>query len=245
MNISYKQQLTVTLTLREWSVLTGVKESTIRWRLKQGFSSKDAITRPKEGLLFRDRCNHGHLAEPANLYIGVDGQAQCKECRKISKRKAAKARKPLTFTQLQAKAVVFWSKVVRGKGCWSWTGGSSGKYGQFSIGNHQFGPQRTALSLKLGRLVKGMTCHKCGNPKCCRPSHLYEGNSKTNAADAIRHGTKPRGEYVHGAKLKAVDVLKIRKLRGRGKRLNGLARRFGVSESSISNIALKKTWIWL
>ena len=241
-HISHKQRLTVTLTLRAWSTLTGVKESTIRWKLKQGFSPKDAIARPKEGLMFRDHCDFGHPVNQANLYIGPDGNAQCRECRKASKRKSLKTLKPLTFAQLKAKAVVFWSKVIRGKGCWSWTGGSSGKYGQFSVSHHQFGPHRAALSLKLGRLVKGMTCHKCGNPKCCRPSHLYEDNSKMNAADAIRHGTKPHGEKVFGAKLKATDVLKIRKARLAGKPLQELASHFGVSISTISNIALGKIW---
>lgn len=237
----------MTLTLREWSVVTGVKEATLCWRLKQGFSPKASIVKPKETLLCRARCSHGHLMIPANLYMDPLGVAQCRQCRKAIKNKYPKPQ--IAFAQLKAKSKHFWSKVLRGKGCWPWTAGVSGKgdgYGQFSLGYRQMGAHRVALSLKLGRLVKGMACHKCGNTKCCRPSHLYEGNAKTNALDAVRHGKTTRGERSSSAKLTRADVITIRTLYSHGGlSLTTLARRYGVSLSNIDYIVRRVTWKWL
>lgn len=242
--ITHDRPLTVTLTLREWSAVTGVKEGTIRWRLKQGFCPEEAITLPKSRLTFRDRCSRGHLATPGNLYIDPRGTAQCRECRKLVK---SKTPRPLSFAQLKARSRQFWSKVSRKKnGCWPWSAGRSGKggYGQFSLRYRQIGAHRAALSLKLGRLVKGMACHKCGNPSCCRPSHLYEGNSKTNARDAIRHGKTRRGELSSSAKLTKADVMNIRARHG-AVSLTTLARRYDVSVSTIDAVVRKITWKWL
>ena len=233
----------MTLTLREWSLLTGVKEGTISWRLKQGFSPEASIALPRSTLRLRTRCSRGHLATPANLYIAPGGTAHCRECRKAFKQKVTK---PIAFVQLKAKAKHFWGKVSRGKGCWPWTAGISGGYGQFGLNYRSIGAHRVALSLKLGRLVKGMACHKCGNRKCCRPSHLYEGNSKTNALDAVRHGKTRRGELSSSAKLTKADVLNIRALyKCGGLSLTTLARRYGVSVSNIDCIVRRVTWKWL
>jgi hypothetical protein len=181
----------------------------------------------------------------ANLYTDPRGTAHCRECRKLHKPRSSK---PITFAQLKAKSKHFWSKVLRKKGCWPWTAGISGKggYGQFNVSYRSIGAHRAALSLKLGRLVKGMACHKCGTRNCCRPSHLYEGNSKTNALDAIRHGKTRRGELSASAKLTKADILNIRVLYSHGRQsLTTLARRYDVSVSNIDCIVRKVTWKWL
>jgi transposase-like protein len=85
----------------------------------------------------------------------------------------------------------FWSRVpVAGPNdCWEWTGtrGFTG-YGQLTHYTPQGtkttpGAHRVALEYKLGRAVQGCALHRCDNPPCVNPAHLYEGTQEQNARD--------------------------------------------------------------
>lgn len=87
----------------------------------------------------------------------------------------------------------FWSRVDRGDGDECWTYNSRGRrakglppkgYGSFlSRAAH-----RVSWEMESGREQPPGTviCHRCDNPPCCRPSHLYLGDQLTNAADRVR-----------------------------------------------------------
>ncbi|MEU7240323.1 HNH endonuclease [Streptomyces sparsogenes] len=92
----------------------------------------------------------------------------------------------------------FWSKVdKRGpEDCWEWTGGRNGQgYGVFYVANEKFYAHRWITAQAIGRPLRGPrdghpagtedACHRCDNPPCCNPNHLYVGTRKRNAADAV------------------------------------------------------------
>ena len=236
-----------TRSLREWSAITGVKTNTMYRRLKLGYKPEDVIASPKEhaSLKHRNRCNHGHVMTPDNRYRDSEGTIRCRQCRR-KQRRTYKNTKRLTYEFVSTRAPKFWSMVKRAPGtkCWTWLGKcDSGGYGIFSIGYYAVRAHRVALTLKLGRLVAGMACHKCGNPACCRKAHLYEGSSKTNAEDAIRHGRIARGERRSQAKLTDSDVIKIRSLYQQGGiTTRPLAERFSISPTTIFYIIKRVTW---
>lgn len=81
----------------------------------------------------------------------------------------------------------FWSYVDKsGDGCWPWTAGYSGPgYGVF----HSKGTHRVAYELAYGEIPVGkLICHKCDNPACCRPDHLFVGTHKDNSQDMTKKG---------------------------------------------------------
>lgn len=85
----------------------------------------------------------------------------------------------------------FWRKVHRTPTCWEWTG-STGKNGRGEIeigrrgeaGYRRMKAYRFSWELHHGPIPPGMlVCHRCDNPRCVRPEHLYLGTQKQNAAD--------------------------------------------------------------
>ena len=91
-------------------------------------------------------------------------------------------------------------------------------------------------------------CHKCNNPSCVNPNHLYAGTPKDNAWDAIRSGTfkhakpAPKGEQHALAKMTRGDVDYAIEMKKRGVSLRKSAKVLGVSPSALSKAWRGETW---
>lgn len=167
----------------------------------------------------------------------------------------------------------FWSRVdKRGPNeCWEWLATRSPRgYGTFHLPRQgsrtvkTIGAHRQALSLALGRPIRpGMyACHRCDNPGCVNPNHLFEGTPAENTADMIQkerrvepavHNrlrgddhpsrTKPecllRGEEHPNSVLNEEAVLDIRRSPDAGV---VLAKRYGVSTVTVSRIRRRISW---
>ena len=136
--------------------------------------------------------------------------------------------------------------------CWIWTGGTNGKdYGVYRMNGSLQYAHRIALSTEVGQLPSSrQACHKCDNPPCVRPSHLYVGTHSSNLRDAYRRrrrarkGLPPvaRGEKHWKAKLSEEAVRKLRELGEEGVPQLELAKRFGVNQSTVQRVLSRKAW---
>lgn len=147
----------------------------------------------------------------------------------------------------------FWEKVDVGDKdeCWEWNASLSvrGGYGQFMTcvkGKRILKKShRMAYEIYYGKIPKGkFICHKCNNPKCCNPNHLYAGTPKDNWHDTIKSGNAYElppipPEEVHCAKL---DFEKAEAIRNSDKSGPILARKYNVSKSTISSVRRGKIW---
>lgn len=135
----------------------------------------------------------------------------------------------------------FWSKVSKGNDCWVW-GGCKDKdgYGIFFYGGKRIRANRVALELSGLELPPGhFACHRCDNPACVRPDHLFPGSPQENSDDAVSKGRVCNGENVHCAKL---NERSVKTIRSDVRPVAEIASEYGVSQSSIYQIKSRKTW---
>lgn len=144
----------------------------------------------------------------------------------------------------------FWGKVdVRGPDeCWPWTGTKvKTGYGSFKVWRRMYGAHRFALELSLGQRLDSETsaCHRCDNPPCCNPDHLFAGTRKQNAQDALAKGRlydwkgKRDGEDNPSAKLTTQNVISIR-MGDESAKVSAI--KYGVSETTIRHIRARRSW---
>jgi len=86
----------------------------------------------------------------------------------------------------------FWRNVknVGGEGCWEWTGTkTTGGYGVLSVDRRPEKAHRIAWRLTHGEPAPHFfVCHRCDNPPCVRPDHLFLGTHQDNMGDMVRKG---------------------------------------------------------
>lgn len=144
----------------------------------------------------------------------------------------------------------FWEKIdKRGPDeCWPWLAGSDQRgYGSFWDGEHFGKAHRYSYKLANGDFADELDClHRCDNPPCCNPAHLFLGTAKDNVDDMVSKG-RARGKVQYGvdnpkAKLAVEDVLHIRDLAAKGVSAREIARRYGMNDSSIGDVVNRVTW---
>lgn len=140
-------------------------------------------------------------------------------------------------------------------GCWLWTAsvGTSG-YGRFCLNGKIEKSHRVSYTLFIGNIPyvddadgRG-TCimHKCDNPLCVNPDHLFAGSHKDNMRDKSAKGRVVNnsllGEKHQNSKLTEIDVVDIRFLAGNGIKPPQLSKEFLVSRSTIHSLLDGETW---
>lgn len=147
----------------------------------------------------------------------------------------------------------FWGKVDKSAGedaCWIWNAqrGPQG-YGRFQVGDVSKLAHRMAWLFTAGRESDACVLHRCDNPSCVNPSHLFEGTRGDNNRDRAEKGrSKPPmvfGEMCHSSRLRDAEVREIRDLVKNGATQQSVGARFGVRQDHVSRICSRKSWAHL
>lgn len=150
----------------------------------------------------------------------------------------------------------FWPKVMKPldwSACWTWNGaqrrtGPSPGYGTFKLRSYEtVRAHRVSYALYYGHSPGDLfVCHRCDNPRCVNPSHLFLGTCQDNSADMVAKGRgakrDQKGERNGAAKLTEAKVEVIRRCIIQGESNTTIARRFGVSHQLISRIRRGRSW---
>ena len=130
-------------------------------------------------------------------------------------------------------------------GCWECTSSPDNEYGRIRLNGKQHLAHRVSWETHNGAVPDGLlVCHRCDNPKCINPEHLFLGTHSANMADMSRKGRRRgivavNGERHGRAKLTNSDVIVIRSSVQSAK---SLACDYGVSDRQIRNIRSGKSW---
>ena len=126
-------------------------------------------------------------------------------------------------------------------GCWLWIAGKNWcGYGKIYVNGKTEGAHRISYQLYVGPIPDGLcVLHRCDVPSCVNPEHLFLGTNKDNTQDMVKKGRSARGEAHWSSKLTTKDVCNIR--------ISNdiqiiLAKRYGASQSTISDIKTNKIW---
>lgn len=143
----------------------------------------------------------------------------------------------------------FWANVDKtssAHGCWLWIGPANHDYGRLFFHSKHWLAHRLSYYLTHGTLPNDVElCHNCpggDNKLCVNPAHLFPAPHKTNMEDASKKGQMCHGTKHRLAKLTEQDIPKIRAALAAGKSRKVVGRQFGVSESTIRQIAYGLSW---
>lgn len=89
----------------------------------------------------------------------------------------------------------FWQHVSKSETCWLWTTGTDKDgYGKLKDGDRHLRAHRYSWELHFGPIPEGqMVLHKCDNPPCVNPSHLFLGDAMVNNLDCKSKGRSRNG----------------------------------------------------
>lgn len=140
-------------------------------------------------------------------------------------------------------------------GCHLWIGAvNSHGYGKIVVDGGVRASHRISYELSHGPIPTDMeVCHRCDNPCCVNPAHLFLGTHADNMGDCVNKGRfarppqpstecRARGERQGSAKLTASQVGQILDLLDAGERQVVIAARFGVGQAEISRIKRGTKW---
>lgn len=145
----------------------------------------------------------------------------------------------------------FWEKVIKSEnadGCWIWTASKSkAGYGRVNIKAYPSQiASRTAWIFTYGSIPEGLdVLHKCDNPMCVNPNHLFLGTQLDNVRDMYAKGRQASntGEKNPRSKLTWNDVRYIRERYAQhGISYVKLGKQMGVDAAQIYRIINNITW---
>lgn len=151
----------------------------------------------------------------------------------------------MNFILTESLKTRFWTYVnkLSEDECWPWTGGlNSSGYGRINLGERGAGVERAhrvSWTIQNGYIKDGLcVLHKCDNPKCVNPSHLFLGTKGDNYADMRKKGRAKNppthiGDAHPNAKLTSEQISQIRLM---NKSALELASIYNVSRKTIYSI---------
>lgn len=140
----------------------------------------------------------------------------------------------------------FWHFAGQTDLCWEWAGDRfNNGYGRIKVDGKAVLAHRYAYELAFGSIPAGVfVLHRCDNPACVRPSHLFLGSHTDNMRDMLSkgRGVFPKGSHHGNAKLSESDVTSMRQRHAGGESCASLGQEFGIGRGTVHRIVTGRAW---
>lgn len=145
-------------------------------------------------------------------------------------------------------AARFWSRVNKDGPtmrpelgpCWEWIAGKGRDgYGSIRSKGKSVGAHRVSWEIHNGPILGGLlVCHKCDNPPCVNPDHLFLGTQRDNAKDSVA-----KGRWSGNIILNEQQVREIRRrYNPKTTSYAKLGAEYGVGYGAVNHIIHRRTW---
>lgn len=146
----------------------------------------------------------------------------------------------------------FMSKVDKvDSGCWEWNASRTPLgYGQFRFRGTRELSHRVSWMLFKGDIPPDTSrygtmgvLHKCDNPCCVNPDHLFVGDQSANSSDSVskeRWGKRGLTGEAHGRAL--LSESDVRAIRASDESIRNIAKRYGISPGAVQHIRKRRSW---
>ena len=160
------------------------------------------------------------------------------------KAKVKKSELPLPLSEKVLSSFYRMTKKDVEENCWLWSGKKNRwGYGKQKIGGKEYIASRLSWYIHNGKDPKSLeVCHRCNNPSCVNPKHLYLGTHAENLRDAGIDGLMPRGSKNPGSKLTEDQVDELKRLSKSGMSSRKLSLLFPITPRSIRRIVSGARW---
>jgi len=140
----------------------------------------------------------------------------------------------------------FWKNTNKKKSneCWDWMPcRDKTEYGALFINQKKHKAHRYSYELHYGKIPKGkIICHRCDNPSCVNPNHLFLGTHADNSADRSAKNRHAYGEKTGSSKLTVKQVLDIKELLDKKIKYKVVKKKYNISCSTVYCIKSGKYW---
>jgi hypothetical protein len=162
-------------------------------------------------------------------------------------------RQPPTLDSLRARTVEVLHDPELGP-CWEWQGAHHKRgYGLTTLAvthgkRQKWYVHRLVWTFVHGEIPEGLNVlHRCDNPPCCNPAHLFLGTLAENCADRHAKGRTHKGETASLHRLTEAQVREIRQIAAAGVQgfavsRSAIGRRYGVARATIDDVVNRVTW---
>jgi hypothetical protein len=179
------------------------------------------------------------------LYVkrrnSIGGQFKCAPCESKWFKAYHGSSTPRVFIDQEEKFNAYIKKDAV-TGCWNWTVNSkqSRSYGRMCGFGKIILAHRWSYEHYVGKIGDGLfVCHKCDNPPCVNPDHLFLGTPADNSEDKIK-----KRRHIYGTdsiQSKLTDEI-VREIRASSESHSYFARKYGVTDVAIFNARNRITW---
>jgi hypothetical protein len=145
----------------------------------------------------------------------------------------------------------FFAKVEKTPTCWIWKGAHKAKgYGTIGVGKKSMGNRKNAYAHRISwemangeKIPDGLfACHKCDNPPCVNPEHIFIGTNSENILDSVAKKRFPIASRHYRARLKDSDVQVIFEMRKSGLKHREIAEKYGVCRELITHVLNRQAY---
>lgn len=216
--------------------MTGFKSN--RWTVVS--KTEKPLGAKQSGVFWNCVCECG---KKAIVYGQTIRKEKSKSCGCLKSEQQSLRMKEMRLQQSGCLQDRFFARFVKlENGCWQWRAHTDlNGYGYLPGDLKHTRAHRFSYEFHIGKIPEAMLiCHKCDNPGCVNPDHLFVGTSKDNAQDALQKGRAYVGEKNGMSKLTKENIKEIL-----SSELNGvqLAQKFEVTRSTINRVRRREAWL--